>query len=92
MTELRAQLLEECFTNALITKDTSMEEEKNFLMEQLNAVNQTKLQDIGLTGFQSLQKINGRGKEIAKRCNLQQFPDLYTVNPRTGRLAIRGVG
>ncbi|KAH9259032.1 hypothetical protein BASA81_002652 [Batrachochytrium salamandrivorans] len=32
-----------------------------------------------------------RGKEIAKRCNLQQFPDLYTVNPRTGRLVIRRV-
>ncbi|KAH9261814.1 hypothetical protein BASA81_000470 [Batrachochytrium salamandrivorans] len=35
---------------------------------------------------------SARGKEIIKRCNLQQFPDLYTVNPRTGRLAIRRVG
>ncbi|KAH9260274.1 hypothetical protein BASA81_001444 [Batrachochytrium salamandrivorans] len=35
---------------------------------------------------------SARGKEITKRCNLQQFPELYTVNPRTGRLAIRRVG
>lgn len=32
-----------------------------------------------------------KGKEIIKRCTLQQFPDIYTVNPRTGKLAIRRI-
>ncbi|KAH9254004.1 hypothetical protein BASA81_008128 [Batrachochytrium salamandrivorans] len=33
-----------------------------------------------------------KGKQIEKRCKLEQFPELYTVNPRTGRSAIRRVG
>ncbi|KAH9259638.1 hypothetical protein BASA81_002060 [Batrachochytrium salamandrivorans] len=30
-----------------------------------------------------------KGKQIEKRCKLEQFSDLYTVNPRTGRLVLR---
>ncbi|KAH9253523.1 hypothetical protein BASA81_008570 [Batrachochytrium salamandrivorans] len=36
-----------------------------------------------------VMRTSRKGKQVEKRCKLEQFPELYMVNPRTGRLVFR---
>ena len=52
-------------------------------------INNTSIYIFNHETMRFVMRSSMRGKSIIKRCYLQQFPHIYTINHRTGRLVFR---
>ena len=73
-------------------------EEKQFLIEKYMESNSWRFlineEDTFILNQETMRFVSRSsrlGRRITKLCNIEQYPEMYTVNPRTGRLVLRRV-